>query len=267
MNRCLSLASLTVAVSVLTAPMAVAQEPGGGTVALMVDVEQFRWTQNGAASGAANWEDDGPRGSVGIAWSNLRVPTGGPVYRAFGRLYGGKVDSEIASAPPVATETEYLGFQAEGIGGYRFGGRVGFELVSGIGIDVWHRNILDDAIDSQLWAVLNAKLGVGFFTRFDYFGLAVRAGPKLPLVAWERAYIGDNVDLAPKPRLSWFAQAEFNFGVRGKDNVTIAAYYDSYNFETSDYEPLYVNGVYSGFVIAQPETEMQVIGARLSIGF
>lgn len=269
-----SLALIALVAGLFAAPHdALAQEAAGGTVALLVDVEKFKWTEFDAA-GNSTWEDDGPRAAIGVAWSNLRVPTGGPVYRAFARLYGGIVDSDDLVPPPVSTETRYLGIQAEGVGGYRFGGRVGFELVSGIGFDLWHRNILDGedaggtawSYDRENWAIVNAKLGAGFFTRFENFAFAVRGGPKLPLVAWQRVYVYDGVDLMPKPELSWFGQAEFNFGVRGKDNVTLAVYYDSYKFKASKSQRLTDGGVFVADV-AQPDSEMQVAGVRLAIGF
>ena len=114
--------------------------------------------------------------------------------------------------------------------------------------------------------MLNAKIGAGVFMRFENFGLALRAGPKLPLVAWERVDLYDGVDLSPKPQLSWFGNAELSFGTTGKDNVTLAFYYDSYRFKASDTKPLNNAGTLFANV-NQPETESNVIGARLAIGF
>jgi len=247
-----------------------AYETAGGTVALTADVEYYKW-QEFRPKGIEILEESGPRGAIGVAWSNLRTPSGGPVYRANARLYFGEetYKGQQIDGAVVNTDSRHIGFQGEGIGGYRFGGRVWFVLVSGIGFDIWQRDIFDSSTSTgynSLFAVLNAKLGVGMFTRFEYFAFALRAGPKLPLVAWERVRYLDGVDLMPKPALSWFGTAEFNFGVRGKDNVSIVAYYDSYKFRESNAKDLTNGGVFDSSV-SQPDTEMAVYGVRLAVGF
>lgn len=273
MNHCRHIARLALLAGLFLSPFAVAQETAGGTVALTADVEYYKW-QEFFPKNTEVLDEHGPRGAIGVAWSNLRTPSGGPVYRANARLYFGEETYEgqqINSLTPVNTDSRYIGVQAEGIGGYRFGGRVGFELVSGFGFDVWQRDIRDSNTSTgynSLFAVLNAKMGVGMFTRFDYFAFALRAGPKLPLVAWERVKLYDDVDLMPEPSLSWFGTAELNFGTTGKDNVSIVAYYDSYKFKASNAETLTNEGVPVGFSpVSTNDTEMAVYGVRLAVGF
>jgi len=271
MNHHRHVARLALLAGLVFSPFAVGQETAGGTVALTADVEYYKW-QEFVPKNNEVLEESGPRGAIGVAWSNLRTPSGGPVYRANARLYFGEETYEglqINSALPVNTESRHIGIQGDGVGGYRFGGRVGFELVSGIGFDVWQRNILDSSTSTgynSLFAVLNAKLGVGMFTRFDNFAFALRAGPKFPLVAWERIQYLDDVDLMPEPSGSWFGTAEFNFGTIGKDNVSIVLYYDSYKFRESKAQDLTNGGVWTASV-SQPDTEMTVYGARLAVGF
>lgn len=270
-------ARLALLAGLVVSPHALAIGETAGTVSVFAEAEYFKWEEF-QPKNVQVLEETGPRGAIGIAWSNLRTPSGGPVYRAYAKLYGGYVDydGQTNSTPPVPvkTETHYLGIQAEGVGGYRFGGRVGWELVSGIGFDTWLRD-LQDSTDilgnpvggyNEFYAVLNAKLGVGLFTRFDYFGFAMRAGPKLPLVAWERVHLYDGMDLMPKPSLSWFGTAEFTFGGRGKDNVTLSVYYDSYRFKESDPELLTFDGYPIDYYV-QPDSDMTVYGVRLAVGF
>ena len=256
-------------------PHAMAAEGAAGTVSVFAEAEYYKWEEF-YPKNAKILEETGPRGAIGMAWSNLRTPSGGPVYRAYAKLYGGYVDYEGATMAgiPATTETHYLGLQAEGLGGYRLGGRVGFEVVSGIGFDTWLRDIQDGTTIlgtpvsgyNEFYAVLNAKLGVGLFTRFDYFGFAMRAGPKPALVAWERVHLYDEVDLMPKPSLSWFGTAEFTFGSTGKDNVTLSLYYDSYRFKESDPQLLTNGGIPVAYVV-QPYSDMTTYGARIAIGF
>ena len=105
-----------------------AYEASAGTVALTADVEYYQW-QEFRPKNTEILEESGPRGAVGVAWSNLRTPSGGPVYRANARLYFGEETYEgqqFGSVTPVNTDSRHIGVQGEGIGGYRFGGRVGF---------------------------------------------------------------------------------------------------------------------------------------------
>lgn len=275
MNYSRCIARLALLAGVFVAPYATAAEEAGGTVSIFAEAEYFKWEEF-YPKNTKILEETGPRGAIGMAWSNLRTPSGGPVYRAYAKLYGGYVDYEgqTGAGIPATTETHYLGMQAEGLGGYRIGGKVGFELVSGIGFDTWLRDLQDgqDAFGtpvsgySEFYAVLNAKLGVGLFTRFEYFGFAMRAGPKLPLVAWERVYLYDGADLMPKPSLSWFGNMEFTFGGSGKDNVTLSVYYDGYKFKQSDAELITNGGVPVGYLV-QPYSDMTVYGARIAVGF
>lgn len=259
--------------SVVSAPYAMAQQEAQGTTAILLDMEAFSW-QEFTPGNIKTWEDSGPRLGIGAAWSNLRTPSGGPVYRGMAKLYGASVDSDDLNAPAATTKTRYLGVQAEGLGGYRFGGKAGLELFSGIGADIWQRNKLDGVsgtgavkpYDRELWAVLNAKMGAGLFMRFSGWGMALRAGPKLPMATWQRVDRFDGVDLLPKGEVSSFAQAEFNFGPEGKDNLSLVIYYDSYRFKASKFERVTRNGVTVG-TLNQPDTDMAVAGIRLSAGF
>lgn len=271
MNHYPHVARLALLAGLVFSPFAMGQETAGGTVALTADIEYYQW-QEFLPKNNEVLEESGPRGAIGFAWSNLRTPSGGPVYRANARLYFGEETYEglqSANGQVVNTESRHIGIQGEGLGGYRFGGKVGFELVSGIGFDVWQRDILDSSTSTgynSLFAVLNAKLGVGMFTRFDYFAFALRAGPKLPLVAWERIQYLDEVDLMPEPTGSWFGTAEFNFGTTGKDNVSVVLYYDSYKFRESKAQDL-TSGGGSPIPVSQLDTEMTVYGVRLAVGF
>lgn len=270
MNHHRHVARLALLAGLVFSSPGMAYEASAGTVALTADVEYHQW-QEFRPKDNEILDESGPRGAIGVAWSNLRTPSGGPVYRANARLYFGEgtYEGQQIDGAVVNTDSRHIGVQGEGIGGYRFGGRVGFELVSGIGFDMWQRDIFDSSTSTgynSLFAVLNAKLGVGMFTRFDYFAFALRAGPKLPLVAWERVYYLDDVDLLPKPGVSWFGTAEFNFGVRGKDNVSIVAYYDSYKFKESNPENLTNGGVFVT-TVTQPDADMTVYGVRLAVGF
>jgi hypothetical protein len=269
-------AALAAVFAVLHVPVASAQaEEAKGTTAFFAEVESYKWEEF-FPKNVGVVEESGPRGAIGVAWSNLRTPEGGPVYRAHGKIYGGKVDYDgetILTTPGrISSEASYMGLQAGGLGGYRFGGKVGFEVVSGIDVDIWVRDIKENTTSATpigyntLFIVPSAKLGIGMFTRFESFGMALRAGPKLPIFVLERAYIYDDVDFKPKSRLSWFGTAEFSFGGRGKDRFTLSFYYDSYRFGASDPENLTQGGVLIN-TVTQPDVEMSSYGARIAFGF
>lgn len=261
-----------------------ASEDLGHNVSLTVGAEKYHWEEN--YQGAHLLDEDGVRGSIGITWSNFVEPQGGAVYRVYGKLYGGEVDYDGATMAgvPLQSRTRYVGFQGEGLGGYRFGGKVGGEIFSAFGLDTWQRNLQDgtDALGNAVtgynenYLVINAKLGGSLFTRFDGWGFTLRAGVKQPLAVWEfvdQPFIYDNVTLRPSPRLSYFGSLDFVFGTRPRDAFTVSIYYDSYKFAHSKGVPLTADGfqVVDGggnpLYVLQPDSKSYVYGATFSFGF
>jgi hypothetical protein len=250
-----------------------AEVEGRDNFNVFVGADTFRWEES--SGGVALMEDTGWRGHVGIGWSNLFIPSGGPVYKAYVKLYGGMPTSECSVAGCGTAEevdSKYLGIQVEGMGGYRFGTIAGVEIFSGVGLDIWARQIeagtIVNAVD-YLFGTLYMKFGVSFLQRFDSFGYFLRAGIKAPLYVYETVDVTgfDTITLTPVPRISPFASLDFTFGGMPRDRFVLSFYYDTYRFAQSDPEEIKVNSVPTGIYTFQPDTDMSVAGVQLIFGF
>ncbi len=233
--------------------------------------ETYLW-QEFRPKGTQIMEETGQRVGVGASWSNGRNPAArGPVYRASAVVYGGISDylgETLLSIIPVSTTGSTYGVQVDGIGGYRFGSHLGFELFSGIGFDVWKHTLAASTSSGYdtLFAMINGKLGVGFFMVFESWGIAVRGGVKSPLFAYEHVSVGDGVDFKPKPQASLFGAAEFTSGSFGNDTFSVTGYIDSYNFGESSPKPITSGGVLLT-TTSQPAIKNLVTGVRVGINF
>jgi len=239
-----------------------------------------------ADSGNYVWEEFRPRGTriveetgkqvgVGASWSNGRNPVGGgPVYRATALVFGGVGDYQgetyVSAGLPVSATTYFYGIKSEGIGGYRFGNRIGFELFSGIGFDVWNHTVKDAGATlgySRMFAMLDGKLGAGFFMGFESWGFAVRAGTRGPLYSYQHVGIYDGVEVKTVPKPTFFGAGEFTFGSHGHDTFVLSFYFDRYRLAESDPTVVNSGGVPSGLVITTPYTKTTLMGARLALNF
>jgi len=240
--------------------------------ALLAETGSYVW-QEFRPRGTQIMEETGKQVGVGASWSNGRNPVGGgPVYRANALVFGGVGDYSgvtYLSVAPVSTETYFYGLKAEGIGGYRFGNRIGFELFSGIGFDIWEHHLNDGGTGTgynRLFAMLDGKLGAGFFMGFESWGFAVRGGTKGPLAAYQHIGIYDGVDVTTVPKPTFFAAGEFTFGSHGHDTFVLSFFYDRYKLAESD--PTVVNSGGVPFTtITTPYMKTTTLGARLALNF
>ena len=262
-------ASKLLAVAVLLMPFYAAAEedlPVPRNTQFTAGLERFKMENSAYRGGPTLEEESGVRGTVGIGWSNLFIPSEGSVYRANLTLYGGMSDFSRVGGSSTST---YAGLKFEGMGGYRIGSIVGVEVFSGMSADFWYRGVQDSttviAFD-EYYAVASAKLGFSVLQRFSKFGYFIRAGIKAPFMTWAHANYLDGVDVTPVPQLSGFAEVNFTFGGIPRDRFVLSAYYDSYRFGKSKNADVTNNGVPAG-VYYSYATNIDTVGVQAIFGF
>jgi len=96
-------------------------------------------------------------------------------------------------------------------------------------------------------------------------------GIKYPLYTFEQAHLADigfdsDVDLSPGKQVSGYAKWQMNWGREtDKPRFGVSIYYDSYRFSASDSKTVSAGGYL--FRVYQPESRMDVLGARLEYFF
>lgn len=225
------------------------------------DVEHFRWGES--TDPAVN--ERGPR--WGLGWEYRAERPAGWQFAYQGQFRRGTVDytgSFLFTNLPTTARVRYTGLVNEAQGIYRFGGDpLGLEFVSGLGWDLWERNILPNQRED--YSVLFLRLGANVDPRLaqGWFG---GGGLKLPFYTSENAHFdeigGDsNPRLKPEGRWSPYAQAGYRFSPAW----SLIAYYDSYRFAESKAVP--VNLGTSSVFFFQPQSTLQTYGLRLRYSF
>jgi hypothetical protein len=242
---------------------------------LSIGIERFVWEE--FIGGQRLLEEDGPRFAVGLRTDTFNRPSPGPMYALEGRFYFGEVDydgqtqSAISAFDglPLQADTLYVGALGEALFGQRFGGRQAIDLLAGVGVNNWVREIqasqtmsgntvvvTGDAVEQYF--ILYTKLGVGFYRRGPGGYGHLQVGAKYPFYTYE--YV-DDIDITLEPGKEWSAYAQLRIASDARFDVTV--YYDSFRFSQSPAERFTRNGVaYIGF---QPESHMDVAG--LTVGF
>lgn len=249
--------------------LAAASAPAAAGWDLSADLERFRWREEIEPA----LTESGPMLGLGLGWTQDRDSGWRWGYR--GRLYFGSVDyqgSFLGTDIPLSGTTEYGGLSNEAQLVYRFAGsRYGLELVSGLILDYWNRQLSPDQRE-QYW-VASFRLGLQSDRRVapGFFG---GAGVKLPFWTREDAHLTEigfnaNPRLEPKGHPSLYAEV----GYRPDRAWSVIAYYDSYRFGESAATPTLVNPFVSGCsgpggcVLAQPTSRQDSVGLRLRYSF
>ena len=211
--------------------------------------------------------ETGPRFGLGLHWTQDR-PTGWQ-FGYHGRLYFGSVDyrgSLLLSNQPASGTTDYGGMTHEGQAVYRIAGnRFGAELVGGLGLDYWSRQL--SSFQSEEYTVLYVRLGANFDRR-SRTGWHGAAGVKLPLSVDEDGHFPDigfqpNPHLEPQGEVSVYAELGYRFDERW----SLSGYYDSYRFGESDPVSVVQSGTGTRFTFVQPKTSVDTLGLRLRYSF
>jgi hypothetical protein len=225
-----------------------------------VHYERFRW----AESTTPGVTETGQRAGIGGSW--IQNKTTGWVAAYHGELYGGSVHysgAYLFSGAPAEGTTTYSGILNELNGIYRFSDERGFQLVSGLGIDYWTRQLSADQAED--WLVLYARLGAAFGGRTSR-GFFAGAGVKYPVYVTEDAHFTDigfdsNPRLHPRGAASSYAEIGYRFG----RHWILSGYYDSYRFKESPKEHTTSGTV--NFLVWQPTSSVDTYGLRLHYAF
>src|SRR6185436_15596939 len=115
-------------------------------------------------AGADRADGQGNRSALGFSWEYEQLRPQGWQFAYRGQFRRGTVDysgSFLFGGGPATARTEYTGVVNEEQGIYRFAS--GLELLGGLGIDYWRRNIQPDQREDYL--VLFGRLGLNFDRR------------------------------------------------------------------------------------------------------
>lgn len=253
-------------------------------------VESFHWEEFGGG-GDSLLTEEGPRLTVGAFIGNALSVDAGQFFMASGSLYLGSVDYDgqtIETGAPVRTDTDYVGFKAELLTGYRFGGEVAVDLLGGIGLDSWVRSIQDSRLSDgtqvagydESYTVFYLKAGPGLAFGGEASRGRIAGGLKYPLITQEwvdTTSIGcsNDLELEPEPAASLFLSYEQRWRMDNGRDLRLGIYYDSYRFDRSDPDtavcfadpPGAPPPGYYLFQFVQPESHMDVVGLQVGIGF
>lgn len=248
-------------------------------LAMNVGVEGFRWEE--FSGGQRLLRETGPRLMVGLMLDHLLQNGQSNPYSLEARAYLGVVnyDGQTQAGVSAKTDTNYFGASAEAMGGWRLANSPGMDLLGGLGVDTWTRDIKNgiaadgsNALGSREdYFILYGKLGPGFLfqngTRQSY----LQFGLKYPLYTYERAYLTDlgfdsDVELAPGGRLSGYMKWRMKWGREtNMQRYGVTIYYESFRFGASPVKTVTGGGALYG--VYQPESHMDVLGARFDYYF
>ena len=264
----------------IAAPAVSADEPTSKpSFALNAGVESFRWEEFNGDQRLL--KETGPRLVVGFTLDNLTQGNQANPYAVEARAYLGVVDydGQTQNGVPLQTDVNYFGVNAEAMGGLRLAGSLCMDLLGGLGVDTWTRDLQDGVTANgsvaqgyqENYFILYGKLGPGFLFRSETSRAYLQFGLKYPLYTYERAYLTNigfdsDVELAPGKQLSGYAKLQMNWGREtDKPRFGVSIYYDSFRFSSSSSKTVSAAGAW--YSVHQPESRMDVLGARLEYYF
>jgi hypothetical protein len=245
-----------------------------------VGIESFRWTEHDG--GQRLLRETGPRLTLGIAQDNLLHDDPARRYAAEVRGYIGFIDydGQTQEGIPARTDVDYYGVSGEIMGVVRpAAGTSRVDLLGGVGADVWIRDIQNGVADDgsvalgyrEDYFILYGKLGPGFRFQNGATRSYLQFGVKYPFYTYEKVHLSSigfdsDVELKPGRKLSGYAKWRMSRGREGeKPRFDVSIYYDSFRFSASDSKTVSASG--DRFSVFQPESRMDVLGARLEYRF
>ena len=223
-------------------------------------VEYFDWRED---TQPIEVKETGPRAVFTLGFTQPK--SSGLLFAYRGRLYAGEVDYDgaLLFSPnvPVHSNTRYWGASNEVQLRYRVQSR--FDLLAGIGLDSWRREL--SANQKEDYYVAFARLGAEYNPVGP--GWTAGAGLKYPVWTRENAYFGDlgydqNPKLHPGKQVSGFAQVGYRFG----SHWALLGYAESYRFKESDLV-FVTRGGTGTTAFVQPATDTYVIGLKAEYQF
>lgn len=271
---------VTLTLCMIAAPAVFADEAvPKPSLAMNAGVESFRWEE--FSGGQRLLSETGPRLSIGFMLDHLLQADQSNPYSAEVRIYLGVVDYDGQTQTGVSarTDVDYFGVNAEVMGGLRLTGGLHVDLLGGLGLDTWTRELQDGVTANgtvalgyrENYFILYGKLGPGFLFQSEARRAYLQFGLKYPFYTYERAYLTDigfdsDVELAPGKQLSGYAKWQMNWGREtDKPRFGVSFYYDSFRFSASASKTVTAAGKL--YRVHQPESRMDVLGARIEYYF
>lgn len=234
-------------------------------------VEYFLWEEFDPQDNSKLLDETGPRLALSLELSQPAPEQG--VHLAYqGTGYYGQVDYDgsLQNGQPFQTETEYSGMRHEAQARYRKpSGQSVIDFVLGFGFERWRRAIANPLLNrDQLedFDIYYLRLGLNFSQPEQRPGLYWKFGMKYPVNTWENAHLTtigylENPKLSPGKEVSFYGEMGYRLQQSAWD---IAGYYDSYNFSVS--EAVRVTDASDGSIdsVVQPESEMKILGLKLT---
>ena len=244
-----------------------------------VGVESFRWEE--FSSGQRLLSETGPRLTAGIMLDHLLHGDLANPYSAEVRGYMGFIDYDGQTQAGISakTDVDYFGVSGEIMGGVRLGGASRVDLLGGLGVDTWTREIQDGVASNgsaalgyrEDYFILYGKLGPGFLFKNGATRSYLQFGIKYPFYAYEQVYLttvgyDSDVELEPGRKISGYARWRMSWEQGGgRSRFGASIYYDSFRFSASGSK--LVTGGGALYSVHQPESRMDVLGAKLEYYF
>ena len=250
---------------------------------LSAALESYRWEEF-STSGTRLLEESGPRLRLTAALDNMQRSSDGGIYRLNASVYGGQVDydGQTQGGTPATTDTNYFGYLFEGLGGFRFGAATGFDVLGGIVVEGWRRELLNGRTVTGVpvqgytedYLTALGKIGLGGYYHAENWRAQLHLGAQRPLKTYERVYLSDagfddDVTLHPGRDTSGFARLQVGVGPV-TSRAFVALYYDGLRLKQSDTATVSsatLCGPTGICTVTQPKSQRDIVGLEVGLAF
>jgi len=237
---------------------------------LNAGVELYRW-QEFDDSGTRLLTESGPRLFFLAAINNTDRPRNGFIYEATLKGYTGNVDYDGQDNNNIfiSSKSMYSGFAIDLNGGVRIADKFDMDVLAGIGINVWRREIKDDqnaqgSLVSGItedYDIQYLTLAIGLPQRYANADGYLKVGLKRPYSTREDVD-NFNVTLSPGKKVSGIISYKLIFDANSNNLISsIMFYYDGFRFSKSQDEVTLINNVPNQ--VRQPKSSQDVIGVAI----
>ena len=273
-TRYTGIVSLVACCSLFSTTVAALENTAVFNTELNAGIEMFRW-QEFEDNGSRLLTEFGPRLFFLAAINNTDRPRNGFIYEAILKGYTGNVDYDGQDSDGIFTssKTIYSGFALELNGGLRITDNVDFDMLAGLGINVWRRDIKDEqnaqgGLVSGIVEDYNIQyltLAVGLPQRLANADGYLKVGLKSPFSTTEDVE-RFNVRLSPGKKLSGIISYKLTFNANQNNLISsIMFYYDGFRFSKSPDKVSVNNNV--PVQVHQPKSNLDVFGIAIGHSF
>lgn len=258
------------AVTLLAAPAVSAE----ARFSIGAGLQGYLWQEFRSSDDTKLLEEQGIRYTGHLGYDNYDRRDEGFVYGFELSGHIGSVDYEgqTLGGTPIGSTTEYLGGRADWRGGKRymdFIAGLGVDLLFGLGIDYWEREIKDTTIPGsppvpvqgylERYKVIYLSAGIGFYRQRERWDQYLQMGVRHPLSVDEKVSTPFDVDLSPENNTSGFVYWHFyRHDHADRRDWAVTLYFDSLRFSDSPPRSSGLGLVY------QPESDQNQFGVRVS---